>query len=62
GRLRTIPDGWRVLTAIFRERFGRRGPQPEVSLPRQPSASEMARAAVHSLDALQAEEVEQMGL
>lgn len=62
GRLRTIPDGWRVLKAIFRERFSRQYPETELSSPAEPPLGGVGMAAVHSLDALQAEEIEQMGL
>ncbi len=62
GRLRTIPDGWRVLKAIFRERFGRRSGEPVALLPPQPALGGTSLTAVHPLDSLQAEEIEQMGV
>ena len=33
GRLRTIPDGWRVLKTLVRERFARRCPSPALHRP-----------------------------
>ncbi len=62
GRLRTIPDGWRVLKAIFRERFGRRFPEPVVLAPPQPALGAPSLSRVHSLDSRQAEEIEQIGV
>jgi glycosyltransferase involved in cell wall biosynthesis len=62
GRLQTIPDGWRVLRAIFRERFGRRSSEPIALPPPQPSCGGTTLAAIHPLDSLQAEEVEQLGI
>jgi glycosyltransferase involved in cell wall biosynthesis len=45
GRLRTIPDGWRVLKAIFRERFYGLAPQ-EVGVPADTGSGLAVREAV----------------
>lgn len=62
GRLQTIPDGWRVLKAIFRERFRQQSPAPTSLVPPPSTVSGTGIAAVHSVDSRKAEEVEQMGL
>jgi hypothetical protein len=45
GRLRTIPDGWRVLKAIIRERFQRIAPA-EVGVPVDSGSALAVREAV----------------
>ena len=62
GRLQTVPDGWRVLKAIFRERFGRRLGESVAVVPPLPAHRGAGLVAVPSLDSLQADEIEQMGV